>query len=159
MAHGQNFGKLPISTQILLVVTGLGVASGVIYIIHRQLEKNKLLDGQKQLAANIDFTSGGLANISKQIPPSKIPAVKEALHNFDVKVVGDMIYNAHGFWNDDEDAVFSAFARLKNRAELTLLSDYFKRLYKVDLFVYLQNFMNPGELTKINDIVKKLPTY
>jgi hypothetical protein len=159
MAKGQNFGKLPMGTQVLIVFTGLAVAGGVTwYFIHKH-KKEAAEVGARQLAGNVDLTSRGGAVVVSQIAKKDLGSAKASLHNFDPKIPGDMIYEAHGFWNDDEDQVYNAFASLKNRAELTLLSDYFKRLYKRELFEYIQNFLNSAELAKINDIVKKLPTY
>ncbi len=159
MAHGKYFGKLPVSTQVILVVAGLAAVGTIGYVVYKHIQKKKVTEGAKDLAANVDLTSGGLGAIAKEIPKSKLADVTKQLKSFDVKQIGDLIYDAHGVFNDDEDAVYFAFSRLKNRAELTLLSEYFKKLYKIDLFIYIQGWMNPTELTKINDIVKKLPTY
>ncbi len=159
MANGQNFGKLPTGTQALIIISGFALVGTIAYMIYKKNKKEKAGKGAGELAKNADLTKMGIENIAKQIPKKDLEAVKKSLHAFDPTPIGDMIYNAHGFWNDEEDVVYNAFNMLKNRAELSLLSGYFERLYKVGLFVYLQRFMNADELAKVNEITKKLPTY
>ncbi len=164
MIQGQNIGKLPnvklpVSTQILIAISGLAIVGTIAYIIYKNNKKGKGDKGAGELAKNTDLTKVGIENIAKQVPKKDLEAVKKSLNAFDPKPIADMIYNAHGLWNDEEDVVYNAFNMLKNRAELSLLSSYFEGLYKVGLFVYLQRFLNANELAKVNDITKKLPTY
>lgn len=159
MAKGEIFGSLPPMAKGIIAVAVVGSIGFVGYKIYKHIESKRLAQAGKQLAGNVDLTSGGLADVAKRIPPSKLAEAKASLKSFDVKQIADLIYNSHGVFNDEEEDVYAAFSMLKNQAQLALLADYFERLYKKGLFFYLQSFLDASELKKINDITKTLPVY
>lgn len=75
------------------------------------------------------------------------------------------IYNAMGYFSDDESAVYSVFTQLKYKTQVSWLADNFQRLYKIDLFDFLkrgkgqlyQAGLNNEEMQKIIKIVNALP--
>jgi hypothetical protein len=78
------------------------------------------------------------------------------------KVVSDIyakeLYNAHGVLNDNEDQVYSTFGKLKNKMNISEVSDSFYNLYKKDLRAYL-GFLDPAEKTKLMGIINRLPNF
>lgn len=92
---------------------------------------------------------------------SSVKAIKEKqiadAKKMNVILIGDLIYDAkQTFGNDDEEAVYSAFALIPNKFALSLFSDYWKGAYKIDLFTFLRSFLDDSELNKINAIISKL---
>jgi hypothetical protein len=58
---------------------------------------------------------------------------------------------------DEEIKVYAVFRQLKSKADMGLLSATFKVIQKIDLFDYLEQFMDSEQLAKVNGIVQKLP--
>lgn len=58
---------------------------------------------------------------------------------------------------DEEIKVYAVFRQLKSKVDMGLLSFIFKKSVKIDLFDYLEQFMDSEELAKVNGIVQKLP--
>lgn len=81
--------------------------------------------------------------------------------------LADRLYNAFGYFSDDEAAVYSVFRELKNQCQVSFLSDYFSRKYKTDLLTFMvqgkgqlpQSGLSAPELNIVIDIVKNLPRY
>jgi hypothetical protein len=75
------------------------------------------------------------------------------------------IYEAMGFFSDDEPAVFSVFSQLKYKTQVSWLADVFQQNYKMDLLDFLkrgkgqlpQAGLNSDELQQILNIVNALP--
>jgi hypothetical protein len=70
-----------------------------------------------------------------------------------------VIYDAHGFFNDDEDKVRGVFRQLRTKSQVSFLADYFYRTFNKGLFDYLQTFLGPSDLSAISDIVERLPNF
>jgi hypothetical protein len=58
---------------------------------------------------------------------------------------------------DEEIKVYAVFRQLKSKTDMGLLSATFKVIQKIDLFDYLEQFMDSEQLAKVNGIVQKLP--
>lgn len=75
------------------------------------------------------------------------------------------IYDAFGYWTDDEAAISSAIYTCKSKSEVSILAFYFETTYKVDLLTYLahgkdlmpQNGLGDYELNIIINYVNALP--
>jgi hypothetical protein len=75
------------------------------------------------------------------------------------------IYDAMGYFSDDEPAVFSVFSQLKYKTQISWLADVFQQNYKMDLLDFLkrgkgqlpQAGLNDTELQQILNIVNALP--
>jgi hypothetical protein len=75
------------------------------------------------------------------------------------------IYDAMGFFTDDEPAVYSVFSQLKYKTQVSWLADIFQQNYKMDLLDFLkrgkgqlpQAGLNSDELQQILNIVNALP--
>jgi len=143
---------------VVVVVVGI-IISVITYLVVKHLKDKHNQEGQQELSDNLQ--SDVLANAVKDsIAKKGAVALKKAMDEFETsgraQDIFTLIKNAPGVTNDDEDAVYSAFAKLRNKNDLAFLSNYFTRKTGKDLFVFLQGFLNASELKKVNDITSKL---
>jgi len=66
------------------------------------------------------------------------------------------IFNAKGFFNDDEDTIFSVFRQQKYRSQISWLAYRFRIMYKTDLYAYLRGFLNNKEILNVFEIIQGL---
>lgn len=77
------------------------------------------------------------------------------------------IYDAMGYFSDDEPAVIKVFKELPSKAHVSYFAEQFAKLYRQDLFSFLrqgkgqmaQAGLNDGELSTILNIVGQKPDY
>jgi hypothetical protein len=75
------------------------------------------------------------------------------------------IFDAMGYFSDDESAVFSVFTQLKTKTQVSWLADIFQQNYKMDLLDFLkrgkgqlpQAGLSDTELQQVLNIVNSLP--
>lgn len=67
--------------------------------------------------------------------------------------------DAKGYFNDDEEKLYSVFRRIQTQYQLSLLSMIFAHTYKKDLLEYLKSFTSDDEMQKILTMVKNYPQY
>lgn len=67
----------------------------------------------------------------------------------------DELWDAHGYFNDDENAIYGVFRQMNYQTSLSSLADYFLQTKKVDLLNWLQDFLNEDELKNISNIIAK----
>lgn len=67
-----------------------------------------------------------------------------------------ILYNAKGYFNDDEEAVYGVFKQLSAKTQVSVLSDIFYQMYKKDLKAYLQSFMNQKEFGNVLAICERM---
>jgi hypothetical protein len=73
------------------------------------------------------------------------------------KSLSDILYNAHGIFNDDEKAIYSVFRALSAKSQVTSLAYWFKQNYNQDLFYWLKDFLNDSEMAIISKIIESKP--
>ena len=56
-------------------------------------------------------------------------------------------------YDDDEDAVFNVFRKLRNQYDVHVFAVFFKTQSKKDLFAFLDSFLSTSEIAKIQDII------
>ena len=70
------------------------------------------------------------------------------------------IFDSKSIWyrgfTDNENQAIAAFNGLTTKQQLSLLSAAFQKLYKRDLYNYLESFMNNDQLAAVNGKVKNL---
>jgi len=66
------------------------------------------------------------------------------------------VYNAAGFFNDDESAVYGVFQSLTYKTQVSFLAERFYSLYGKSLLGYLNEFLNQSELATVANITQKL---
>ena len=78
------------------------------------------------------------------------------------------IYNALGYFGDDEAAKYSVFRSLKTQSQVSFLAERFRIVYGTDLLEFLKrgksnwnyaNGLNSDELATVINIVNKLPKF
>jgi hypothetical protein len=85
------------------------------------------------------------------------------LRNSDADNYANIIYNAFGGFNDDEDAATGVFRVLKTQTQCSYLAERFQYLFNQDLLTFLkggwwpQDRMSNTELANIISIVKGKP--
>jgi hypothetical protein len=75
------------------------------------------------------------------------------------------IFDAMGYFSDDESAVFSVFTQLKTKTQVSWLADIFQQNYRIDLLDFLkrgkgqlaQAGLSDTELQQVLNIVNSLP--
>ena len=67
------------------------------------------------------------------------------------------LVNAKGFFNDNENSIYNVFRNFKTKFDVYMFSQFFQTYQKVSLIDYL-DFMDETELSKLNDLIKSLPT-
>ncbi len=95
----------------------------------------------------------------KQIPGAKL-ITKNATN-----ALAKRLYEAMGYFSDDEPAIFSVFSQLKYKTQVSWLADNFQQIYKMDLLDFLkrgkgqmpQAGLSETELQQILNIVNTLP--
>lgn len=78
------------------------------------------------------------------------------------------IYDAMGYFTDDEAKIYSVFRQLRYQSQVSFLAEKFANKYSIDMLEFMKrgkNQFNPGsglnseELTVIFNIVNRLPKY
>jgi len=73
------------------------------------------------------------------------------------------IYNASGYWNDDEDKIKAIFKSLNFQTQVSFLADVFNQLYGADLLSWLrggiwpQDRFSDADISEITKYLLKLP--
>jgi len=70
----------------------------------------------------------------------------------------ERIWNAKGFFNDDEEAIFGVFRALPSKIHVSAVSYYFTQIKGRSLPDFLNGFMDSDELTFLNSIVNSKPS-
>jgi hypothetical protein len=73
------------------------------------------------------------------------------------ETIAKQVYRAKGVFNDDEESVYAAFAKLKNKAQISEVAQAFQSLYKKDMQAYILGFLAEKEMEKLQLIINKLP--
>lgn len=135
---------------IISVVSILGYFAYGFFKRKREEKETKAtgnLANQLEVSGSVDLLSKNKATKDKQYADAK---------KMDLVKIGNLIYSAKGAFNDDEQNVYAGFSLIPNLFALSSFQNYFKNLYKIDLFTFLNSFLHEDELKKVNDIVKKL---
>lgn len=75
------------------------------------------------------------------------------------------IYDAFGYFDDNEDQAIGVFRRLRTKANLSFLADIFNQLYGQDLLTFLRGGIWPkdrlsdDDVSQINSMIAALPNY
>ena len=77
----------------------------------------------------------------------------------EIKVERDTktIKDAPGFFNDNEDAVYSIFSSAPKRAYINFLAWKFERRYGKNMLAFINDFMSEKELFTLKQIIEKVP--
>jgi hypothetical protein len=71
----------------------------------------------------------------------------------------DQIYNAKGFFNDDESTILVAFRDLRNKIQVAQVAQGFSLRYSKDLYQFLRDMLSDSEMNEVLDIINAKPDY
>lgn len=119
----------------------------VIYFIYKQITGNK---AKVKIIDNLDiFNKQKCLELNKKYPKAK------KLSNSEVQALAKKLYDAKGFFNDDEDAVYNVFQSIPYKSYICQLTVAFDSLYGKNLITYL-DFLSGDEKGKIFDYINKM---
>lgn len=153
MANGSST-KVGVDTGTLLLIGGLGAAAyfGLLNPILKALgikeskESKKASELGKEDAFNPGYwRKGGAGTL--------------LITDLGSRAYAKVIYDAHGFFNDDEDKVRGVFRQMRTKSQVSFLADKFYKIYNKGLFDYLKTFLGSSDLAAIADIVERLPNF
>jgi hypothetical protein len=67
------------------------------------------------------------------------------------------ILNSKGLFNDDEDALYNIFTKLKSQFAISYVADQFGKQTNKNMFNYIKGFTNSEEQAKLYNILKNKP--
>lgn len=112
------------------------------------------------IAFNPNYASAIVASWQKKYPGQVWNTAKQAkFSQTDYKTMADQIAKAPGFFNDDEDVLYSVFRRIQTQWQLSLLSSFFTTFHKKDLLLFLKSFLGEEEFSDLLKIIKPYPQY
>lgn len=123
------------------------IGAVVVYFIYKQITGNK---AKVKVIDNLDiFNKQKCLELNKQYPNAK------KLSNSEIQDLSKKLYDAKGFFNDDENAVYSVFQSIPYKSYICQLTVAFESLYNKNLINYL-DFLNADEKSKIFDYIGKM---
>ena len=137
-----------------LIITG-AMIFGVFYFGRNILENLGLVSDRKESNDLLQLNNEDYFNPNYW--QRKLPA-KIITESFSRKYSDD-IYNAYGYFNDDENVIYGVFEQMKTKSQVSYLAYKFNQYYNRSLIEYLRSFLNDSEMAKIAAIINKLPAY
>ncbi len=136
------------SKATLYVAIGIGV-----YLVLQNV--GLLKDKEERKDDKVKDEIGNDQNIWNTAYWKQFPAKKYTDSQADN--LSDHIWNAFGFFNDDEAKIFGVFRTVKYRANVSQIADSFAKRYSRDLLSELQSRLSDSELTELYKIVSQKP--
>ena len=145
--------KLIIAAIILVAILAFTILirKWIIAKKKRDLEQSGIDLGKIQ-----GLSAGDAERIVSGLSKAELQKQKQIVDGTPVIELANAIHSAKSLYNDDEDLVYTTLGRLKSKASLAFLSDYFQKTYKISLIAYLQSFLSAEEQGIVNNILKKL---
>ena len=120
---------------------------------------DRLIEDQSNLTAQQNAFS---PNFYKYAPAGSL-----LLTVANAKKLANDLFDALGYWYDDEAKVKGVFMQLKTKSQVSFLSDIFTQLHKIDMLEFMrkgkgvmwQAGLNDSELADVINIVNRLPKY
>lgn len=140
----------------LILIGGLGIGAYV-FIIKPLLETLGLKDSSEDKA----YAKEKIKLDKTAFDPKFINNAPKGSGMFNAatgKALAQKLYDAKGFFNDNEDKVFGVFKQCKAKSDVSTIAYYFNSLYSKDLHSYL-DFLDQAEMTKVQNIIDDLPNY
>jgi hypothetical protein len=112
-----------------------------------------------KIMSSVGLTNADISGYSEEKSPWDIDLWRNtgySLSEGELNIIADQINDANGFFNDDEDAIYSAFNKLRTKGDLSKLNDIFTNKYQKDILMFLNSFMNTQELQPVVDKVNNL---
>lgn len=120
---------------------------------------DRLIDGQQNLNNN--------ENAFSPIFYKYAPAGSLLLTRARAEQLANELFDALGYWYDDEAKVMGVFRSLKTKSQVSILADVFNQLHKTDILEFMRKGkgvmweagLNDNELAQVINYVNNLPKY
>lgn len=90
-------------------------------------------------------------------PTAKIPKGAYLLKMETGKLLSKKLWDAHSWYNDNEEAIYSVFRALKSQSQVSSLASWFSAFYKEDLYFWLKGILSESEFVTVLKIVNSKP--
>jgi len=137
-----------------------GVAIAGLYIVYKIAQKVGVIPTAESNAAQQNLQQLETASYwdyNKFL--STVPAGALLLTQAGAAAYVDDLWDATGYFNDDEDKIFGVFRAMKTKSQVAALAKRFNQLKSKDLYSYLDEYLNDEELLKVKAIIDQKPTY
>lgn len=150
--------------QTSLIVTG-GIIGWI--IVKKILEILGILDDRDEVDLNnaANDPNSFWNPLMWNNKPSNIRYTEPIVTQQQAQYYASLIYDAMGFFNDNEEQVIAVFRAMPSQAAASYVNYWFNQLYKQDLLTFLrggtwpQDRLSDSEVNQINQYVKNLPKY
>ncbi len=140
------------------VAIGATVVGAAYFLVLKPvLQKVGLMDTKEdktRSTQSTQFSTGIESPFSPQYYKNKVGA--KLITKAEAQRLAKIIYEADGYFNDNEGAVYSALRQLQYRTQLSWLADVFAQQYQKDLYTYLRSFMDDSEMDVVHGIANNL---
>jgi hypothetical protein len=137
-----------------------GVTLAGLYIVYKIAQKVGVIPSAASTAAQQNLQQLETASYwdyNKFL--STIPAGALLLTQSGAAAYVDDLWDATGFFNDDEDKIYGVFRAMKTQSQVAALAKRFNQLKSKDLYSYLNEYLNDTELLKVKGIIDQKPKY
>lgn len=156
---GNNDYSKQVGKEVVLKVVGYGVGIGAAYLLVLRpiLVSVGVIDSAKDKKRDQVESQYGTA-LNSAFNPQWYKTVPGAVLITRAKAeqLAEIIYDAMGWINDDEDAIYAVFRQLKAKTQVSWMADVFFQKYNADLYQYLRGRMSDSEMDIIHGIVNNL---
>jgi len=141
-----------------LIKAGISLAG--LFIVYRLLQKTGLLPSaaSNQAAQNLqELESSNYWNYNDFL--AKAPGGHALLTQSGAAAYVDDLWNATGYFNDDEEKIYGVFRAMRTQSQIAALAKRFNQLKSKDLYGYLKDYLNETELLTVKRIIDQKPKY
>ena len=138
-----------------VAMVGAGVAALYFIAIKPTLEavglkdskEDKLLDTQEKTF---------ISSTASPFNPAAYKKTGATIDTATAERLAKQIYDADGYFNDDEDSVYAALKAMIFKANVSRVSEVFANKYQKDMYSYMRAFLDDSEMTNVHNIVNAL---
>jgi len=141
-----------------LIKAGVSIAG--LFIVYKILQKVGVLPTAEsnQAAQNLQaLESSNYWNYNDFL--AKAPGGHALLTQAGAAAYVEDLWNATGYFNDDEEKIFGVFRAMRTQSQIAALAKRFNQLKNKDLYGYLKDYLNEAELLTVKKIIDQKPKY
>ena len=142
------------------VIIKYGVTLAGLYIAYKLAQKVGIFPSQesKAEAQNLQqLEAASVWDYNKFL--SSVPPGALLLTQAGAAAYVEDLWDATGYINDDEEAIYGVFRAMKTQSQIAALAKRFNQLKNSDLYGYLRNYLNDAEMLNIKKIIDQKPKY
>ena len=142
------------------VVIKYGVTLAGLYIVYKLAQKVGIIPSQESKAETQNLQALENASVwdyNKFL--SSLPGGALLLTQAGAAAYVNDLWNATGYFNDDEEAIYGVFRAMRTQSQISALAKRFNQLKNQDLYSYLRNYLNDNEMLTVKKIIDQKPKY